>query len=453
MLNLVELVPALKHLPIQQTGVVSSSGAELVAPNGYRILDVRTLRKRLEANSACVAHLGGESNTWLIKENTDSFVNRVFIVTGPAGGLAVKQALPYLRAAGESWPLPLSRAHYEQLALARQAELVPSLVPAVQLYDSKLAMIATELLQPHITLREGTIKGIAYPHLVDDMAQFLARTLFLSSDLHLPASAKRKLCESFAGNAAMCRIAECTAFTEPYMSHPNNRWTAPYLDSAVECCRADVKLKLAASRLKLKFLSSAEALLHGDLHAGSILITPEDTRIIDSEFAACGPMGFDIGTFASNLLLSYFSQAGHEAEPCGRDSYRAWILDCLTSFWGCFCGRFLELWRTQGDGDAYPGKLFAGQAGAQALETECAAYMSELWADSVGFAAADMIKRIIGIAHNLEFEMIRDRRMRARCEWRALQLARAMMLKPEGFPDPETLATAAEWHLHQPTPF
>ena len=37
----------------------------------------------------------------------DGNLNLVFIVKGPQGGVAVKQALPYVRLVGESWPLPL----------------------------------------------------------------------------------------------------------------------------------------------------------------------------------------------------------------------------------------------------------------------------------------------------------------------------------------------------------
>jgi len=35
----------------------------------------------------------------------DGNINFVFIVEGPAGGVAIKQSLPYIRCVGESWPL------------------------------------------------------------------------------------------------------------------------------------------------------------------------------------------------------------------------------------------------------------------------------------------------------------------------------------------------------------
>jgi 5-methylthioribose kinase len=43
--------------------------------------------------------------------------------------------------------------------------------------------------------------------------------------------------------------------------------------------------------LKWVFLTRAEALLHGDLHTGSVMVTESDTRVIDPEFAFFGPIG------------------------------------------------------------------------------------------------------------------------------------------------------------------
>ncbi len=51
----------------------------------------------------------------------------------------------------------------------------------------------------------------------------------------------------------------------------------------------------------------AQALIHGDLHTGSIMVNEQDTKVIDPEFAFYGPMGFDVGTLLANLLLNLCS--------------------------------------------------------------------------------------------------------------------------------------------------
>jgi 5-methylthioribose kinase len=78
------------------------------------------------------------------------------------------------------------------------------------------------------------------------------------------------------------------------------------------------------------------------------------------------------------------------------------------------------------------------------LEAERRAYMSRLWTDTVGFAAAKMIRRILGLAHNIDLEKIKDERMRATCEARALTLARDMMVNPSGYPNIASVAAAAQ---------
>lgn len=387
--------------------------------------------------------LGGAPDTWQVREVGDGNLNLVFIVKGGKGGVAVKQALPYVRLVGESWPLPLSRAHYEHMALSEQARLTGPLVPAIHHYDEKLALIVMELLEPHIIMRRGMIAATFYPRFADDMSTFMARTLFFTSDLALTADRKKAMIGAFSGNTALCKITEDLIFTDPYRIAPLNRWTSPQLDSYAARWREDADLKIAISRLKLKFLSSAEAMLHGDLHTGSVMLTPDDTRIIDPEFAFMGPMGFDAGAVIANLLINYFSHDGHEEAPGARDSYRDWILATLQTVWISFRAKFLDLWRHNATGDAYPASLFADAAGAIRLDAEREAYMDRLWIDTVGFATAKMIRRILGLAHNIDFEWIKNPGTRATCEARALTLARDMMVNTASYPTIESVAEAA----------
>ena len=62
-----------------------------------------------------------------------------------------------------------------------------------------------------------------------------------------------------------------------------NRWTQPWLDATAAAFREDLDLHVAISRLKLKFLNAPEALIHGDLHTGSIMVTESSTVVIDPD--------------------------------------------------------------------------------------------------------------------------------------------------------------------------
>ena len=415
----------------------------IVIPEGYTPQSPSTLAAYLSCVPAAAAILGGAPGTWLISEVGDGNLNLVFIVKGAAGGVAVKQALPYVRLVGESWPLPLTRAHYEHMALSEQARLTSALVPKLIHYDALQSLIVMELLEPHIIMRRGMIDAVIYPKFADDIATFMAHTLFFTSDLALTADKKKAMIEAFAGNTALCKITEDLIFTDPYRIAELNRWTSPQLDHYAQRWRDDADLKVAVSRLKLKFLSSAECMLHGDLHTGSVMLTPDDTRIIDPEFAFMGPMGFDVGAVIANFLINFFCHDGYEEQPGQRDAYRGWVMATLESIWNSFRAKFLDLWRSHGTGDAYPVSLFADAAGAARLEIERHAYMDRLWTDALGFAAAKMIRRILGLAHNIDLEWIKDADKRALCEARALTLARDMMVNTGNYPDIATVLAAA----------
>ena len=162
---------------------------------------------------------------------------------------------------GESWPLPLERIHFEHRALLEHGRHVGPRVPEVLHHDSRLFLVVVECLTPHLILREGLTRGLRYPRFAGQLADYLARSLFFTSSLALPAEATKALVAGFCGNTAMCRIMEDMVFTEPYQVHPRNRWTSPQMDGLAAEVREDVPLKLAASRLKFHYLTTAQALV------------------------------------------------------------------------------------------------------------------------------------------------------------------------------------------------
>jgi 5-methylthioribose kinase len=415
----------------------------LETPAGYAPLDSASIPAFLAKLPEIAARLGGKPGDWKVSEVGDGNLNLVFLVKGPAGGVCIKQALPYVRLVGEGWPMPLKRAFFEHECLQEHGRHVGKLLPQVYHYEPPLYAIVMELLEPHIIMRRGMIQGIRYPRFAADIAGYMARSLFFTSDLALPAGEKKRQMAVFCDNTELCKITEDLIFTDPYMVHERNRWTKPQLDGVAAEFREDAELKLAISRLKLKFLASAEALIHGDLHTGSIMITESDTRVIDPEFAFFGPMGFDIGAVLGNLLMNFFSQDGHATPESPREAYQQWVLAATEEVWARFRDEFLSLWRDKAAGDAYPAALFADGPGKVRLEAERERYMDRLFADSLGFAAAKTIRRILGLAHNIDFEWIKDPDRRALCETRALRLARDMMVRTDRYRDIGAVTAAA----------
>lgn len=115
-------------------------------------------------------------------------------------------------------------------------------------------------------------------------------------------------------------------FTDPYYEADVNHHTSPQLDEAVSVLRADTAAKSAALAAKATFCQRREALLHGDLHTGSCIVSATQFYVIDSEFAFYGPMAFDVGKFLANLLLTFFALDGHSTASEPRSMQRSFVL-------------------------------------------------------------------------------------------------------------------------------
>ena len=279
--------------------------------NNYKPLSPESLGQRLGDLDVMNKAVGSNVDAWTVREVGDGNLNLVFIVEGDAGSVIVKQALPYVRLVGDSWPLPLKRAFFEYHALTRQEARDPGSVPEVLHFDEEQALIIMERLQPHIILRQQTMEGRKVAGLGKALGLFTARTAFRGSDLSMTAGDKKADVALFAGNVELCDITESLVFNDPYYDAEMNRHTTPQLDGIVAELRSDIALKVEVQHMKRAFTSRGETMCHGDLHAGSIMVTDNESRIIDPEFAYYGPFGFDIGMLIGNYLMAYHAMPRH----------------------------------------------------------------------------------------------------------------------------------------------
>lgn len=411
---------------------------------GFEALSAETLPHRLGGNAVLKEKIGGNSTRWSVREVGDGNLNLVFIVTGDRGAAVIKQALPYVRLVGESWPLPLKRSFFEYNALVRQAARDPGMVPEVYFFDAAQAIIAMEYLTPHVILRRALIDGRQFPSIGQDLGLFVARTLFRGSDLSMVTRDKKTDMALFADNVELCDITENLVFSDPYFEAEMNRHTSPQLDPLVAELRADRDLKVEAQRLKHLFSAKAETLCHGDLHTGSIMVTDDETRVIDPEFAFYGPISFDIGMLLANCWMSYFSQAGHEAVPGTRDAMRTYLLDTIETIWQTFRAEFANLWRSERKGILYQASLFEDRGDPLGAEQALNIVLGEIYQEMLGFAGIEIHRRILGLAHNADFESIADPDRRAACERTALKLGRHLAVNRHRIPSLKDVRATAE---------
>jgi 5-methylthioribose kinase len=422
------------------------------AAASYRLLNGNDLSGFLAGLDEPRALLGGQPQAWTVREVGDGNLNNVFIVDGTHGSLCVKQALPYVRAAGPSWPMSPERASFENAYYRAVAPYVGEAIPKIHHFDPELYCTVMERLSPHIILRRGLIAGHRYENLARDLGEYIAHACFFTSDFARPFERKLDALALFAGNKPLIRITVELVFSDPYVLSARNRHTSPQLDQIAADFRRDGPLKAAVAGFGHKFLTVAQALVHGDLHSGSVMVTHNDSRVIDPEFAFCGPIGFDLGAFFGNLLLAWYSQPGHADANDDRIAYQDWLLEQSAKFWETFRNRFLALWSEQANGDAFAPAMFSAPADAAALHSARSAFLDSLLADMLGFGACKMIRRILGFAHVADLESIRDVHVRAECEAGALAMASAVLTHPQQFRSLEQVLDAVPRMQPKPTP-
>ncbi|KAL9689089.1 hypothetical protein QQ045_033520 [Rhodiola kirilowii] len=124
-------------------------------------LGERSLVEYIKAVPALSSKIGDKFDDLTIKEVGDGNLNFVFIVVGASGSFVIKQALPYIRCIGESWPMTKERAYFEAQALKKHGNLCPQHVPEVYHFDREMSLIGMRYLEPpHIILRKGLIAGV-----------------------------------------------------------------------------------------------------------------------------------------------------------------------------------------------------------------------------------------------------------------------------------------------------
>ncbi|WP_187430327.1 Methylthioribose kinase [Roseobacter fucihabitans] len=410
----------------------------MTADTAYQALTVETLPERLKDVAALIQHVGQDAATWQVQEVGDGNLNLVFIVSGPNGKAIVKQALPYVRLVGDSWPLPLYRAFFEYHALRRQAARDPGAVPVIYHFDEVQAMIIMEFLAPHVILRRKLIAGEQVAGLAAFLGRYCARTAFRGSELSMQSPDKKADVALFAGNVEIPAITEALVFTDPYFDADMNSHTEG-LAPVIAKLRNDIGLKVKVQQMLQQFVSNTQTMVHGDLHSGSIMSTDDDSRVIDPEFVQYGPMGFDIGMLCANFLMAYFSQPAHRG--ANLSAYQEWILEVIADISDHFEQEFRHLWATERTGILYPAALFEDQG--HDSTAACDAVLAGIWRDAWAVCGIEMHRRCLSLAHNADFEEIDDVALRARLEARNLSMGAELIHTADTIADAQAVCALA----------
>ena len=365
-----------------------------------------------------------------VEEVGDGNLNLVFIVRNendPSQEVVLKQALPYLRVAGDSWPLTRERMRYETQALLKHNELAPGLVPKVYDADEEMSVVIMEYLNKHEIMRKPLVARRRFPKFADHISTFLVNSLFYTSDLFLTGVEKKLLMAKFT-NEQLRKLQEDFVYTNPYMESEENSWN-PLIDQEVQSVRQNAELKMAIADMKQAYVNKSEALIHADLHTGSIMLNEEDTRVIDPEFAFFGPMAYDIGAVLQNLILNYLSHYAHTSDREKRDSFQAYLQELVRDIWNEFARKFDEVWAANNRGELVPTGYWNFPGGNEAFAEYRQRYIARLLQETAGHGGVKFLRRMMGIVSVWDIASIEDPEKRAVVERAAIRIGSRWVLE------------------------
>ena len=323
----------------------------------------------------------------------DGNINYVFRVRSKKSGKSViiKQADRLLRSSGR--PLDIYRNKIEARVLQIEGELAPGFVPEVYKYDEVMSATSMEDVSDYGNLRKELRENRIYPHLAENISTFMVDTLLPTTDLVLDRAEKKRRVQFFT-NPELCDITEDLVLTEPYWDYKERNIVTPGNEDFVEeFLYCDEELHACVAGLRNGFMNNAQALLHGDLHSGSIFANEKGIKVLDPEFAFYGPMGYDIGNVIGNLFFSLASKVFTAPENDGA------IAALEQTIADVFDMTLEKLYDKYEEHVEFPLYLAGGFQDA---------YIGGIMADSLGYAGTEIIRRTVGDSKVPELNEVTD---------------------------------------------
>lgn len=349
------------------------------------------------------------------KEIGDGNINYVFKVWDALTNksIIIKQADTLLRSSGR--PLDVDRNRIEAEILMLQGKLAPKFVPKVIKYDPIMCAIAMEDISDHISLRSELLKKKIFPCLADHITTFIVNTLLPTTDLVMDSGKKKDNVKKYI-NKDLCKISEDLVFTEPYINYKGrNVILAENMEFVKKEIYEDKELILEVGKLKNAFMNNAQALVHGDLHSGSIFVKENSTKVLDPEFAFYGPIGYDLGNVIGNLFFAW-ANACTTKDSNETEEFKSWIKETIEDIIYLFKIKFVKLYK----------EIVTDVMAKE--EDYMDWYLESILSDTAGLAGLEIIRRVVGDSKVLDITSIKDIDARVKAE-RMLILAAKSFIK------------------------
>ena len=146
-------------------------------------------------------------------------------------------------------------------------------------------------------------------------------------------------------------------------------------------------------------MTNAQALLHGDLHTGSIFVKEDGTKVFDCEFGTFAPMGYDVGNLVANMIFAYVNGLSTDDE-----AFCDWCLEVIEKSMDLFIEKFNK---------KYDEAVTEPMAKVKGFKEW---YFDTILRDTAGYAGTELHRRTVGMANVVDVTTIKDEKKRLLAE-------------------------------------
>lgn len=360
-----------------------------------------------------------------LEEDGDGYINYVFRVSDGKWKIILKQARKEGRVA-ELTDMSLDRAALEYDYMKLGQVIVPEYMPKLYFYDDENLAFAVEDISHLKIARFQLNKSIMFPKMAAQIADYLARMHFYTSDYYLDTETFRKLQIRFS-NAKMRAVFDDMAFGNRDVDGSGKmgfELDPEYADFTRDLV-FDPRVVLERYKLRDLYMRKAEVLLHADFHTSNIFVDQDQLKVIDMEYAFFGPAAYDLGYLESHLLSQCVCAAFRPfASEQERWTFVSYTLATMQHLFEEYCRVFFACW----DEDAKP--VYQGIEGMQEY------IRKQLLKDMIGFCASSNIFRCAGGHGNYpEYDDLTDQEAQRNAVVLSILMDHRMIIHREEYAD------------------
>jgi 5-methylthioribose kinase len=354
----------------------------------------------------------GEDENLISREIGDGNINYVYKISSKDSkfSVIVKQADKILRSSGRE--LDTDRIRIEAEAMMHQGRCKEGMVPKIYLYDEIMHAIIMEDLSEYEIMRKSLLENNIYKNFAENISSFIVDTSLATTDLVIDPMDKKKMMKNFI-SPEICEISERLVFTEPYFDIDDNTYEKENEQFIRENLYKNSKLHLEVGKLKNEFMTNAQALIHGDLHTGSIFVKGDKIKVIDSEFSFFGPIGYDLGNIVANL---FFIKIRNYLLKDNSREFDRWLTGTVESTVDLFKEKFLDYLEVNTRDEILKSPDFHQW------------YLNKVMEYTSGAAGLEMIRRVIGSAKVEDIEGLEDKDIKSSAERIVVKFAVELIL-------------------------